>query len=266
MHVCFEASSASHWVYLDTHAHEVILSYSQGPIITTAPDLDRACASSLLPPLPSSSSSRIRHPRAMLTIPSSSATARQQYSTAMMGRPHAIASDLDAFMHRADAAPTNIRSTAMLGTTDDIGHSSHASHGAFKLGFREQPVGYDRVTMLTNPDSALSAAGSVLDSHESGLTGTTPALEEGYMGRQMMSRGMQPDMLDESQRAVDAARAHLLLSRRVMSQGETASTASRIVESGMRSGLQPTISTVFQAFVLWFPDDIAFFHLCSVVF
>ena len=82
---------------------------------------------------------------------------------------------------------------------------------------------------------------------------------------------MQPDMLDESQRAVDAARAHLLLSRRVMSQGETASTASRIVESGMRSGLQPTISTVFQAFVLWFPDDIAFFQskgkplLCGVL-
>ena len=91
---------------------------------------------------------------------------------------------------------------------------------------------------FTKPHSALSAGGSVLSSHESGLTDTAPACEEGYTGRQVVSGGMQPEMLDESQHAVDAARAKLLLSRRVMSQGRTASVASRIVESGMQQWLQ----------------------------
>ena len=175
----------------------------------------------------------------MLTIPSSSATARQQYSTAMMGRPHAIASDLDAFMHRAAENPLTTRSPAMLGTTtgttNGTNQSSHASHEAFKLSFREQPIGYDHETMLTTPDSALSAGGSVLSSRESGLTGTAPALGKVYIDRQAVS-GMPPEVLDESQRAVDAAHASLLLSRKVMSQGNTSSATSRIIESGMKSG------------------------------
>ena len=91
--------------------------------------------------------------------------------------------------------------------------------------------------MLTNPDSALSAGGSVLSSHKAGLTGTAPIVEEGYIGRQVVPAGMQPEMLDESQHAVDAARATLLLSRRVMSQGmsqgKPASAGSQI-ESGMQ--------------------------------
>ena len=168
-------------------------------------------------------------------MPSSSAAARQQYSTAMMGRPHAIASHPDAFMHRVDATPVTTRSPAMLGTTNGTTQTSHASHGAFRLGFREQPISYDRETMLTTPDSALSAGGSVLSSHESGLTGTAPALGKGYGDRQVVS-DMQPEVLDESQRAVDAARATLLLSRNVMSQGNTSSAPSRIVESGTKSG------------------------------
>ena len=200
----------------------------QGPIITTAPDLDRACASSMLPPLPSSS--RTRHPRATLTIPSSSATARQQYSTAMMGRPHGIVTDLAAFMHRADESPSN-RSLAILGTTNGSIQSSDASDGAYKLGFREQPVVFDQETMLARPDSALS--GSVLSSRESALTGTRPgpALDKGYIGRQMAA-GMQPQVLDESQHAIDAAHASMLLSREVMSHSRTTSSPSRIVESG----------------------------------
>lgn len=142
-------------------------------------------------------------------------------------------------MPTADATPVPTRPPAMVGTTNGTAHLSHASHGAFKLGVREQPVSYDHEILLTNPDSAFSAGDSVLSSHESGLIGTAPTLEEDYMGRQVVSAGMQPEMLDESQHAVDAARATLLLSRRVLSQGlsqgKTASAGSRIVESGMQS-------------------------------
>ena len=166
----------------------------------------------------------------MMTIPSSSGTARQQYSSAMMGRPHAVVTDLDSFMHRGSETPVATRPSAMslLGTTDG---TTPSSHGDFKLGFREQPIVFDHETALTRPGSALRGGASALSAHESGLTGVAPALDQGYMGRQVASGGTETDLMDESQCDVDAVRS-LLLSREVMSQGETASAPSRIVESG----------------------------------
>ena len=86
---------------------------------------------------------------------------------------------------------------------------------------------FDHETALTRPGSALSA-------HDSGLTGIAPALDKGYMGRQVASGGMEPDLMDESQCDVEAVRS-MLLSREGMSHAETASAPSRIVESGRDS-------------------------------
>lgn len=171
----------------------------------------------------------------MMTIPSSAGTARQHYSSAMMGRPHAVVTDLDSFMHRGSETPVAARPSAMAllgttdGTTDGTTPLSHAIHGDFKLGFREQPIVFDHEAALTRPGSALTAGGSALSAHDSGLTGI--ALDKGYMGRQGPSGGTEPELMDESQCDVDAVRS-LLLSRKVMSQSETASAPSRIVESG----------------------------------
>ena len=203
--------------------------FPQGPIITTAPDLDRACASSLLPPLPSSSKNR--HPRAMLTIPSSSGSARQQYSTAMMGRPHGIVNNLDALMRRADEAPMS-RPPPMLSPLDGLTRSSHASHSPFRLSFREEPSAYNHETMLNKPDTVLrTSSSSMLSTHDSALTGTAPGLDKGYMGRQGAS-GMQSEVMDESQQAIDAACASLLMSGQSMNTSNSASMSSRVLGSG----------------------------------
>lgn len=188
-----------------------------------------------------------------MTIPSSAGTARQQYSSAMMGRPHAVVTDLDSFMHRGGSDTSVTGRPPLLGTTDGrtggTNPLSHASYGDFKLGFREQPIVFDHETALTRPGSALGAGGSALSAnesalsaHESGLTGVAPAIDKGYMGSQLASAGTEPDLMDESQCDVDAVRS-LLLSRKLMSQGETASAPSRIVESGGEtcSCLQPLL-------------------------
>lgn len=211
---------------LDASSNPVLL-FSQGPVITTAPDLDRACASSLLPPLTSSSKSR--HPRAMLTTPSSSAGPRQQHSLSMMGRPHAIVSGLDAFMHRADGTPSS-RSPSMLTTPHVPPQLSRASYGSYGLRVCEQPVAFERSVpeaALTQPDSSLRGHDSLLSRYNSGFTGSGigSELDGGYIPRQG-APPTQHEGPDESQQALDAVRNSLLLQGKVVSHNRTASAPS----------------------------------------
>ena len=191
----------------------------------------------------------------MLTMPSSSASARQQQSPAMLGRPHSVVSGLDPFMQRADGSAIS-RAPAMLSTPDVSSQPAYGSYGLRvneqALGFglsaarvnehtpsfgqptarsTEQALGYGQYAApLSEPSQSFgqSVPDSVLTRSDSLLTGMDPLLsrhDSGYLPRQLGSIAQQSGP-DESQQAMSAMHTSLLLPGKVVSHHRTASTPS----------------------------------------